>query len=126
MDKIACKDCKVIPGESLTSHHRIMVTDIRIKIKVRTKRKIINSKIKSWNLKGEKLELFKGKLVKDMTMNIDSDSSLMWDMVTKCIKNIAKKVLGESKGIGILGKKTWWWNEQVQAAIKLKRINYKI
>ena len=78
------------------------------------------------NLKEEKLELFKEKLVKDMTMNIDSDPSLMWNMATKCIKNIAKDVLGESKGIGILGKETWWWNEQVQAAIKLKRTNYKI
>ena len=51
VDKIACKDCKVIPGESLTSQHRIMVADIRIKIKVRAKRKIINPKIKWWNLK---------------------------------------------------------------------------
>ena len=25
-----------------------------------------------------------------------------------------------------LGKKIWWWNEEVQAAIKLKRTNYKI
>ena len=50
-----------------------MVADIRIKIKVRAKRKIINPKIKWWNLKGEKLELFKEKLVKDMTTNIDSD-----------------------------------------------------
>ena len=44
VDKIACKDCKVIPGESLTSQHRIMVADIRIKIKVRAKCKIINPK----------------------------------------------------------------------------------
>ena len=42
-----------------------------------------------------------------MTTNIDSDLSLMWDMVTKCIKNIAKEVLGESKRIEILGKETW-------------------
>ena len=126
MDKIACKDCKVIPGESLTSRHRIMVADIWIKTKSREKRKIINPKIKWWNLKGEKLELFKEKLVKDMTTSIDSDPSLIWDMATKCIKNIAKEVLGESKGIRILGKKIWWWNEQVQAAIKLKRVNYKI
>ena len=55
MDKIACKDCKVIPGESLTLQHRIMVADIRIKIKVRAKRKIINPKSKWWNLKREKI-----------------------------------------------------------------------
>ena len=61
-----------------------------------------------------------------MTINIDNDPNLMWDKITKCIKNIVKEVLGESKGIGILGKETQWWNEQVQAAIKLKRTNYKI
>ena len=94
MDKIACKDCKVIPRESLTSQYRIIVADIWIKIKVRAKRKIINQKIKWWNLKGEKLELFKEKLVKDITTNINSDPNLMWDTATKYIKNIAKEVLG--------------------------------
>ena len=42
-----------------------------------------------------------------MTTNIDSDPNLMWDMTTKCIKNIAKEVLGESKGIRLLEKKIW-------------------
>ena len=46
VDKIACKDCKVILGESLTLQHRIMVADKWIKIKVNAKRKIINPKIK--------------------------------------------------------------------------------
>ena len=54
-----------------------MVADIWIKIKFRVKYKTINSKIKWWNLKGEKLELFKEKLVRVMTMNINSDPSLI-------------------------------------------------
>ena len=61
-----------------------------------------------------------------MTTNIESDPNLMWDTTTKYIKNVAKEILEESKGIGLLGKETWWWNEQVQATIKLKRTNYKI
>ena len=52
--------------------------------------------------------------------------NLIWDKVTKCIKNVAKEVLGESKEKEPLEKETWWWNEKVQAAIKLKRTNYKI
>ena len=40
-----------------------------------------------------------------MTRNIDSDPNLMWDMTTKYIKNIAKEILGESKGIELLYKK---------------------
>ena len=37
-----------------------------------------------------------------MTINIDSDSNLIWDKATKCIKNIAKEVREKSKGIGLL------------------------
>ena len=31
LEKSICKDCKVIPGESLTTQHRLMVLDVRIK-----------------------------------------------------------------------------------------------
>ena len=103
-----------------------MVADIWVKMKFRAKHKIINLRIKWWNLKEEKLELFKKKLVREMITNIDSDPNLIWDKATKYIKNVAKEVLEESKGVRSLGKGTWWWNEKVQAAIKLKRTNYKI
>ena len=59
-------------------------------------------------------------------MNMDSDSNLMCDKATKCIKNITKEVLEESKGIRPFEKETWWQNEKVHAAIQLKRTNYKI
>ena len=73
-------------------------------MKSRTKNKIINPRIKLWNLKGKKLELFKEKLVKEMTTNINSDPNLMWDKVTKCIKHVAKELLRESKEIEPLEK----------------------
>ena len=53
VDRLSCKDCKVIPGESLTTQHRVLVLDICIK---KWKRKAnINhgKKIRWWNLKGE-------------------------------------------------------------------------
>jgi hypothetical protein len=34
---------------------------------------------------------------------------------------MAKDVLGESKGCGLPTKETWWWNKEVQATIRLKR-----
>ena len=30
-DRITCKDCKVIPGESLANQHRLLVMDVHIK-----------------------------------------------------------------------------------------------
>ncbi|KAM1271255.1 hypothetical protein ACFX2J_032096 [Malus domestica] len=37
-DRITCKDCKVIPGESLANQHRLLVMDVHIK-RVRKKKK---------------------------------------------------------------------------------------
>ena len=31
IDRLTCKDCKVIPGESITSQHRLLVVDVAIK-----------------------------------------------------------------------------------------------
>ena len=41
-DRLTCKDCKVIPGESLTTQHRIMVMDIKIKKQYRARKEKIN------------------------------------------------------------------------------------
>ena len=46
VDKIACKDCIVIPRDSLTSQYWIMVADIWIKKKVRAKCQMTTPKIK--------------------------------------------------------------------------------
>lgn len=29
-DRLACKDCKVMPGESLTSQHRLLIIDVQL------------------------------------------------------------------------------------------------
>ena len=39
-----------------------------------------------------------------MSKNISSDPNLIWDEVTKCIKDVAKKIIGESKRIRLLKK----------------------
>jgi len=37
-----------------------------------------------------------------------------------CIRKVASEVLGVTKGSGCGSKDTWWWNEDVQKAIKKK------
>ena len=49
----------------------------------------------------------------------------MWRNITSKIKGITRKVLGESKGHGPYEKERWWWNEEVQKAVKNKREWYK-
>ncbi|KAL6586605.1 hypothetical protein OROMI_001593 [Orobanche minor] len=55
-------------------------------------------------------------------MDIDS----MWNLLEHNIKEVAKEVLGESKGNGPSSKDTSWWNEEVKQAIKTKRECYKV
>ena len=63
IDRLTCKDCKVIPGESITLQHRLLVLDVAMKEQLRKMRDIKSSRIRWWNLKGEKLEMFREKML---------------------------------------------------------------
>ena len=43
----------------------------------------------------------------------------------KNVQNVAKTILGESKGCGRPDKETWWWNEIVQEKTKHKKDCFK-
>ena len=45
------KDCKVIPGESIATHRRILTVDICIRTKKRVKPRRRKQQIKWWRLK---------------------------------------------------------------------------
>jgi hypothetical protein len=38
-----------------------------------------------------------------------------------CIRKVVSEVYGATKGSGGEAKDTWWWNEEVQMAIKEKK-----
>ena len=46
IDRLTCKDCKVIPGESITSQHRLLVLDMAMKKQLRKMRDIKSSRIR--------------------------------------------------------------------------------
>ena len=57
-------------------------------------------------------------MIKEGKWILDKDVDKMWN---DCIKRVAKDVLDESKRCRQLTKKAWWWNKEVQIAIRLKR-----
>ena len=57
-------------------------------------------------------------MIKEGKWILDKDVDKMWN---DCIKRVAKDVLDESKRSRQLTKKAWWWNKEVQIAIRLKR-----
>uniref|UniRef100_A0A0A9DFK6 Uncharacterized protein n=1 Tax=Arundo donax TaxID=35708 RepID=A0A0A9DFK6_ARUDO len=49
----------------------------------------------------------------------------MWINMSACIRKMALEVFGVTKGSGREPKDTWWWNEDVQKAIKEKKECYR-
>ena len=99
--------------------------DIKIKKQYRARKEKINPRTKWWKLKGEKLELFKNKILKEAPWNIEDETNTMWNKMAACIRGVSKEILGESKGRGPQFKETWWWNEEVQNVVKNKRECFK-
>jgi hypothetical protein len=49
----------------------------------------------------------------------------MWVKMTTCIRKMASKVFGVTKGSSGESKDTWWWTEDVQKAIKENKECYR-
>jgi hypothetical protein len=62
---LACKDCKVILGESLSTQHRLVILDTCIRSR---KRVVVNKmypKTRWRDLKGKRATIFTGKVIED-------------------------------------------------------------
>ncbi|MCX8814367.1 exonuclease/endonuclease/phosphatase family protein, partial [Vibrio parahaemolyticus] len=124
-DQKLCKDCKVIPGEHVTTQHRLLVLDVKINTYKQKFKAYKNLKIRWWNLKGEKKDLFRDNILKEKIWDLDGEVNKLWNEITTCIKKNAKEILGESIGMAPLGKEGWWWNEKIQKLLKEKKECYK-
>ncbi|KAH1250863.1 GDSL esterase/lipase [Glycine max] len=61
-DRKYCLNCKVILGESLTTQHRVLVMDVRIRDRAKRRSPMVAPRIKWWHLKGEKQGIFLQKI----------------------------------------------------------------
>ncbi|KAJ7979012.1 Retrovirus-related Pol polyprotein LINE-1 [Quillaja saponaria] len=125
VDRAVCKDCKVLPGECLVSQHKLMVVDVGVKWRKQKYRSNKCIKTRWWNLNGGKMALFKDKMLQGDPWRVEGEPNMIWDEMASRIRNTAREVLGESRGRGPPTKETWWWNEEVQQAIKAKKECYK-
>ncbi|XP_048488766.1 uncharacterized protein LOC125491268 [Plutella xylostella] len=123
------KDCKVIPGEPLTSQHRLLVVELDIDLNRINYRQKHVSKTKWWLLQNENFAAdFKDRIVRkirevEFNENITVDDD--WNVIANTIRESAKTVLGETKGVKKIEKETWWWNAEVQRALKDKKNAFK-
>lgn len=125
------KDCKVIPGESVTSQHRLLLLELKVTATITAKKDCIKpvSKIKWFKLPKNEGRV----LVTDMNKWFDEhlekvknlNANDMWNEMEKFCVEKAKLQLGISKGKLKIKKESWWWNETVKAAVKKKKEAFK-
>ncbi|RZB79100.1 DnaJ-like subfamily C member 7 isoform B [Glycine soja] len=124
-DRKYCLNCKVIPGESLTSQHRVLVMDVRIRDRAKRRSPMVAPRIKWWHLKGEKQGIFQQKIWEGWCGQSQGSANDMWNKTSQEIIKVAKETLGESRGFGPRGKESWWWNESVQSKVRVKKECFK-
>ena len=129
-DKSAVVDCKVIPSESVVAQHKMVVTDLRSKAMKKMKTPSRNKRIKTWELKGEKKIEFRSKVERAREERYENGNpespQEIWGDMKEIMVPVAADVCGRTSGRPKLDKETWWWNQEVQAAIKEKSIARKI
>ena len=103
----------MIPGESLTTQHRVLVLDVRFRSHFQRTRQVTCPRIKWWQLEGDKQLEFKKKFMEEGTWELQGTADSIWNEMSKKVKKVAKGVLGESRGFGPRDKESWWWNENV-------------
>ncbi|KAI5728568.1 hypothetical protein M8J77_018083 [Diaphorina citri] len=115
-------NCKVINKENVATQHKLLVMDCSIDVTGRKKkRKVCTPNIKWWLLKTpENCEIFKRKVM-EKAKRIEGVNQ-WWEENSKVIKEEAVNVLGKTSGKGAPNdKESWWWNAEVQKAIKEKK-----
>ena len=120
-DKRACLDCKVIPGECVVSQHKLLVADFRFQVHARRDKQAKIKRTKWWKLKRETSKVFRKNVIKEGFWKKEEDINNMWEKMAINIRKVASEVCGVTKESGGEAKDTWWWNEEVQRAIKEKK-----
>ncbi|KAH1196522.1 Glutathione hydrolase 1 [Glycine max] len=124
-DRKYCLNCKVIPGESLTTQHGVLVMDLRIRDRTKRRSPMVAPRIKWWHLKDEKQGIFQQKIWEGWCGQSQGSANDMWNKMYQEIIKVAKETLGESRGFGPRGKESWWWNESVQSKVRVKKECFK-
>ncbi|XP_046976367.1 craniofacial development protein 2-like [Vanessa cardui] len=121
------KDCKVIPGEPLTSQHRLLIASMKLKrpIKIQTPK---TERIKWQEIHSEKGSAFQEGIRNFMTENPPGNDSpnTTWSKFENRCLTLAKNVLGISKGPPRNGKDSKWWNSATKENVAEKKRRFKI
>ncbi|XP_070014688.1 uncharacterized protein [Nicotiana sylvestris] len=112
-DSGLCKDCKVIPSETLATQHRLLVLDVGIRFKRRKRSARGKPRIRWGALTKDKAQELECRLSAMGAWRSRGDASTMWSPTIDCIRESMREVLGVSTSVSGGHKEDWWWNEVV-------------
>ena len=121
-DRVEIQNCKVIPGDHVTSQHRLVVIDLIIKVpRTQTNRRVGMKRIKWFKLKEREYETeYKDRVMRELVYEIE-DIEEWWNRSNETMLKIAKEVLGESSGKIFENKEAWWFSEEIRQKTKEKK-----
>ena len=119
---------KVILGEEIAPQHRLLVGDFRVSVPPQPKHRFVPC-IKVWKLRdpekqAELSEVFKAK-TQDSELSQKSSVDVHWTSLKDKLLQATKQVCGVSSNHP-WRKQTWWWNNQVEEAVREKRRCFKL
>lgn len=119
-----CKYCKVIPGESVTTQHKLLIIYMCIKSWQKRGDRAQEPMIKWWKLIDIEMVTFKDKLVEESDWESAININAIWVNTTQCMETVAKETLGVWRREPS-GKKCWMWLEALEVEIKAKQESYR-
>jgi hypothetical protein len=93
--------------------HKLVVVDFRFRVRFQWSKRVQLPRIKWWKLKEEAAKMFKKRVLKEGPWHEGCDANSMWMGMATCIRKVALKEFGVTKGGKREAKETWWWNEKV-------------
>ena len=120
------RHCKVIKGKIVAAQHKLVVADFEFEGRKKGRQRRIEPKIKWRRLKDVELKCELKAKVLEMTRTWEGVQE-WWGMNSTAIRAAGEEILGKTSGIGPpADKETWWWGgEQVQEAVKAKKMAKK-
>ena len=116
-------DCKTLPGEQVTSQHRIVVMKVKIRKSKKRKEKLVK-KIRWWKLKDREIrEKFIEKVLEAVVF-IELEEERFQDqykILMRIFREAGTEVCGTSSGRRKEGKETWWWNPKTEKVVLEKK-----
>ena len=70
-------------------------------------------------------EVFREMVIKEGSLKEEDDINNMWEKMATNIRKVTSEVCGVTKRSAGEAKDAWWWNEEVQRAIKEKKECYR-